>query len=145
MLKKLTTGGYLNVLAAVLGVVGAVLTIVSGTMSVDNQLSGLPMLAAAAFAGAALCVLAVWAPARFGNFDLVSSVSICAAIAAYCYAFGGAVGQRIMMIAGLFSYNSGNTIGWNVFYVSVGAWACLLVGCLALVASGFLRTVKQEG
>ena len=26
MLKKLTTGGYLNVLAAVLGVVGAVLT-----------------------------------------------------------------------------------------------------------------------
>lgn len=143
MLKKLNIGGYLNVLAALLGLIGVILTIVSGTMSADNRLAGLPMLAAAGIVGVVLCLLSVWAPTRFGNFDIPGTLSIWGAIALYCYAFGGAVGQRIMLIAGLFSYNSGNTVGWSVFYVSVGAWACLLVGCLVLIISGFLRTAKQ--
>lgn len=143
MLKKLNIGGYFNLLAAILGVVGTILTIVSATMSADNPLSGLPMIAAAGVVGAVLCVLSVFAPARMGNFDLAGSASLIAAIALYCYAFGAAVGQRIMLIAGLFSYNAGNTVGWSVFYVSVGAWACLLIGSLLLIISGFLRTVKE--
>lgn len=143
MLRKLSVGGYLDVLAALLGALGTVLTIVSATMSSDNGLAGLPMIAAAGFAGVALCALAVWAPARFGNFDVLGTVSIWGAIALYCYTFGAALGQRVMLIAGLFSYNSGNTLGWSVFYVSLGAWGCLLAGCLALIVSGFLRTVRQ--
>lgn len=142
-MKKLNIGGYLNVLAALLGLVGTILTIVSGTMSVDNKLANMTMIVAAGFIGVVLCALSVYTPTRFGNFDLVGSVSIWGAIALYCYTFGAAVGQRIMLIAGLFSYNSGNTIGWNVFYVSVGAWACLLVGCVCLIASGFFRSVKE--
>lgn len=143
MLKKLSVGGYMNVLAAILGVVGTILTIVSGTMSVDNPLSGLALIVVAGIVGVVLCLLATVAPTRFGNFDMVGSVSLVAAIALYCYAFGAAVGQRIMLIAGLFSYNSGNTVGWSVFYVSVGAWACLLVGALVLIISGFLKTAKE--
>ena len=142
-MKKLSAGGYLNILAAILGVVGTVLTIVSSTMSADNTLAGLPMIVAAGIVGAVLCVLAVWTSGRFGNFDVIGSVSLLAAIALYCYAFGSAVGKQVMMIAGLFSFNAGNTVGWSVFYVSVGAWACLLVGCLMVVISGFLKTVKQ--
>ena len=143
MLKKLNIGGYLNVLAAILGVAGAVLTIASSVFNADNRLSNLPMLAAACIVGAVLCLVSVAASARFGNFDPVGTVSLWAAIALYCYAFGAAVGQRVMMIAGLFSYNSGNAIGWQVFYISVGAWGCLLAGCLVLIISGFLRCAKE--
>lgn len=143
-MKKLSVGGYLNILAAILGVVGTILTIVSSVMSADNTLAGLPLIVAAGIVGAALCVLPVWTAGRFGNFDMIGSVALLAAIGLFFYTFGSAVGQRIMLIAGLFSYNAGNTVGWSVFYVSVGAWACLLVGCLALIVSGFLRCVKQE-
>lgn len=144
MLKKLSIGGYLSLLAAILGVVGTVLTIVSGTISADNPLAGITMIVGAGVVGVVLAAVSAIAPASLGNYDLVSSVSIWAAIALFCYTFGAAVSQRIMLIAGLFSYNSGNKVGWSVFYVSVAAWACLLVGSLVLVVSGFLRTVKQE-
>lgn len=144
MLKKLSFGGYLCALAAILGLVGAILTIVSGTVSADNPLANAAMITAAAFAGAVLSALPIFTSTRFGNFDLIGSVSIIAAIALYCYAFGAAVSQRVMLVAGLFSFNAGNTAGWNVFYVSVGAWACLLVGCLVLIISGFLRSAKEN-
>ena len=143
MLKKLNIGGYFNVLAALLGVAGTVLTIVSGMVSTDNPLANTAVIAAAGFVGAALCILAVWAPARFGNYDLLGSVSIWGAIALYCYAFGSTVAQRVMLIAGLFSFNSANEGGWSVFYVSAAAWACLLLGCVLLVASGFVKSVKE--
>ena len=135
-MKKLKIGGYLCALAAILGLVGTILTIVSGMVSVDNPLANTGM-------GAALCVLAIFAPSRWGNFDLVGSASILGAIALYCYTFGAAVGQRVMLVAGLFSFNAANEAGWSVFYVSVAAWACLLAGCLLLVAGAFMKSVKE--
>lgn len=143
-MKKLNVGGYFNLVAAILGLVGTILTIVSGVVSADNPLSNTAMIAAAGIAGVALCLLSLWTPSRFGNFDLVGSASILGAIALYCYAFSAAVSQRVMLIAGLFSFNAANEAGWRVFYVSVGAWACLLVGCLALILGAFLRTVKEN-
>lgn len=143
MLKKLSIGGYLNALAAVLGLAGTILTIVSGMVSVDNPLTNTALIAAAGCAGVVLCLLAIFAPSRWGNFDMLGSVSILGAIALYCYTFGAAVGQRVMLIAGLFSFNAANEAGWSVFYVSVAAWVCLLLGCVLLVASGFVKSVKE--
>ena len=143
-MKKLSIGGYCNVLAAVLGLVGVILTIVSGTMSADNPLANLGMIAAAGIVGVALCLVSTWSPTKFGNFDLLGSASLLGAIALYCYTFAAAVGQQVTLIAGLFSFNSDNAVGWNIFYVSVGAWGCLLVGCLVLIISGFLRTSKEN-
>lgn len=143
MLKKLNVGGYLNVLAALLGLAGTILTIVSGMVSADNPLANTALIAVAGFGGVALCLLAILAPSRWGNFDMVGSVSILGAIALYCYTFGAAVAQRVMLIAGLFSFNSANKGGWSVFYVSAAAWACLLLGCVLLVASGFVKSVKE--
>lgn len=143
MLKKLSIGGYLNALAALLGLAGTILTIVSGMVSVDNPLANTALIAAAGFAGVVLCVLAIFAPSRWGNFDMLGSASILGAIALYCYTFGAAVGQRVMLIAGLFSFNAANEAGWSVFYVSAAAWACLLLGCLLLVVSGFVKSVKE--
>ena len=143
MLKKLNVGGYLNVLAALLGLAGTILTIVSGMVSADNPLANTALIAVAGFGGVALCLLAILAPSRWGNFDMVGSVSILGAIALYCYTFGAAVGQRVMLVAGLFSFNAANEAGWSVFYVSVAAWACLLAGCLLLVAGAFMKSVKE--
>ena len=143
MLKKLSIGGYLNALAAVLGLAGTILTIVSGMVSVDNPLTNTALIAAAGCAGVVLCLLAIFAPSRWGNFDILGSVSILGAIALYCYTFRAAVGQRVMLIAGLFSFNAANEAGWSVFYVSAAAWACLLLGCLLLVVSGFVKSVKE--
>lgn len=143
MLKKLSIGGYLNALAAVLGLAGTILTIVSGMVSVDNPLTNTALIAAAGCAGVVLCLLAIFAPSRWGNFDILGSVSILGAIALYCYTFGAAVGQRVMLIAGLFSFNAANEAGWSVFYVSVAAWVCLLLGCVLLVVSGFVKSVKD--
>ena len=143
MLKKLNVGGYLNVLAALLGLVGTILTIVSGMVSADNPLANTALIAVAGFGGVALCLLAILAPSRWGNFDKVGSVSILGAIALYCYTFGAAVAQRVMLLAGLFSFNSSNDGDCRVFYVSAAAWACLLLGCVLLVASGFVKSVKE--
>ena len=37
---------------------------------------------------------------------------------------GGIIMNRVLLISGLFSWNSGNTPGWNVFYASVVSIAC---------------------
>lgn len=97
----------------------------------------------AGFAGVVLCALAIFAPSRWGNFDMLGSVSILGAIALYCYTLGAAVAQRVMLIAGLFSFNAANEAGWSVFYVSVAAWVCLLLGCVLLIISGFVKSVKE--
>lgn len=143
MLKKLNIGGYLSALAALLGLAGTILTIVSGMVSADNPLTNTALIAVAGFAGVVLCALAIFAPSRWGNFDMLGSVSILGAIALYCYTLGAAVAQRVMLIAGLFSFNAANEAGWSVFYVSVAAWACLLLGCVLLIISGFVKSVKE--
>ena len=142
-MKKQGIAFYLNILAVILGVVGLILTVVSSTMTTDNALSNLPVLVIAGIVGIILVCIAIYAPNRWGNHDPVSFISVVAAIALYSYLFGAAVSQRIMLIAGLFSYNAGNTTGWSIFYVSVAAWVCLIVGILFLIVGSFLKSVKE--
>ena len=142
-MKKQGLAFYLNVLAVILGIVGVILTVVSSTMTTDNALSNLPVLVIAGIVGIILVCIAIYAPNRWGNHDPVSFISVVAAIALYSYLFGAAVSQRIMLIAGLFSYNAGNTAGWSIFYVSVAAWVCLIVGILFLIVGSFLKSVKE--
>ncbi len=142
-LKKLGIGAYLTAAAAVLGVVGLICTVVSSTMRVDSALQGLPLIVLAAIVGIALCCVAVFAGSKFGDHNPICAAAVLGAIALYFVTFGSAVGQRIMMIAGLFSYNAGDTVGWSIFYVSVAAWVCLIVGSVLLVIGSFLKTVKE--
>lgn len=134
---------YLNILAAVLGIAGLILTIYSSSVSTDNALGNLPMLILAGVVGIALVGAAVVLPPRRGNHDPISAAAVLGAIALYSYLFGSCVSQRVMLIAGLFSFNAGNTAGWNVFYICVAAWACLLLGILLLIVGSFLKSVKE--
>lgn len=135
---------YLNVIAALLGVVGVILTAYSSTMTTDNALSNLPVLMLAGVVGILLVCVAIYVPNRRGNHDPIAAVSVLAAIALYSYVFGSAVIQRVMLIAGLFSFNANNTAGWSIFRISLGAWGCLLVGIVFLIIGSFLNSVKER-
>ena len=143
-MKKQGIAFYLNILAAILGAVGLFLTVRSSTMSADNALSNLSTLILAGVVAIVLVCVAIVAPNRLGNHDPLSAISVLAAIALYCYLFGSCVSQRVMLIAGLFSFNDANTVGWSIFYTCIGAWVCLLVGILFLVVGSFLNSVKER-
>ncbi len=142
-LKKQGIAFYLNVLAVILSAVGLGLTIHSSTMTTDNVLLGFTTIVAAGVIGIVLECVAVYLPNRMGNHDPISAISVLASIALLCYVFGQCILQRITMIAGLFSFNSGNTAGWQVFYVTVAAVACLLVAIVLLIVGSFLKSVKE--
>ncbi|WP_297721247.1 hypothetical protein [Intestinimonas sp.] len=142
-MKKFGIACYLNIVAAILGIVGLFLTVRSSTMSADNALTNLSTLILAGVVAIVLVCVAIVAPSRLGNHDPLSTVSVLGAIALYCYLFGSCVSQRVMLIAGLFSFNDANTMGWSIFYTCIGAWVCLLLGILLLVIGSFLNSVKE--
>ncbi len=143
MKNKKGTAFYLNLSALILGIVGVVLAIYSSMMTVENALTNLPLVIAAGVASLALVAGAVLLPSRLGENSPVLMVCSLGGIALYSYVYGQCILQRIMMIAGLFSFNSGNAQGWRVFYIVVATVVCLLVASILLVVGGFFRSVKQ--
>lgn len=143
MKNKKGTAFYLNLSALILGIVGVVLAIYSSMMTVENALTNLPLVIAAGVASLVLVAGAVLLPYRLGENSPVLMVCSLGGIALYSYVYGQCILQRIMMIAGLFSFNSGNAQGWRVFYIVVATVVCLLVASILLVVGGFFRSVKQ--
>lgn len=143
MKNKKGTAFYLNLSALILGIVGVVLAIYSSMMTVENALTNLPLVIAAGVASLVLVAGAVLLPSRLGESSPVLMVCSLGGIALYSYVYGQCILQRIMMIAGLFSFNSGNAQGWRVFYIVVATVVCLLVASILLVVGGFFRSVKQ--
>lgn len=143
MKNKKGTAFYLNLSALILGIVGVVLAIYSSMMTVENALTNLPLVIAAGVASLVLVAGAVLLPSRLGENSPVLMVCSLGGIALYSYVYGQCILQRIMMIAGLFSFNSGNAQGWRVFYIVVVTVVCLLVASFLLVVGGFFRSVKQ--
>lgn len=133
---------YLNLVAALLGAAGVALAGYSSSLSTENALSNGGLVIAAGVAGVILVVLAAWAPARMGDHNPVTAVSVLASIALYSYVYGQCVLQRILLIAGLFSYNSGNTLGWTIFYATVGCAVCMIVACILLIVGSFCKSAK---
>lgn len=143
-LKKQSVGCYVNIVAAILGIAGLIAMIVCSTMTSAHSFRNLAMLVLAAVAAIVLVAVAIYAPNRWGNYDYVSSFSMIAAIALIFYVIGNTISQRIILISGLFSYNSGNTQGWSVFYATLAGWICLILAALLIVVSLFLRSVKEK-
>lgn len=141
-MKKQGIAFYLNGIAFVLGIAGVALTVYSSVVTADNALQHLSMLVAGGVAGLVLVLLAMILPNMKGNYEIASAASVLGAIALYSYVFGQCILQRVLLVSGLFSFNSGNTAGWQVFYITIGAVACLFVGALFLVIGSFCKSVK---
>lgn len=132
MLK--TASSKINVVAAVLALVAVILAYVSHAMSEANALLGIGNVIAAGVAAVVLCIL----PIVLKN-DIISLVAGLGAIACNMFVVNGIVLDRILMIAGIFSYSSENTEGWNVFYVVVAASVVAVLSCVATMISNFMK------
>ncbi|MCR5716637.1 MAG: hypothetical protein K6G23_07315 [Lachnospiraceae bacterium] len=142
-MKKQGAGMYFNALAAILGVVGLIAAIICSNMTVTYRLGNMGQIAMLAIGGVVLCIAAICLPNYFGNRDIAGTVAVLGAIAVYAFAFGAVLSERILLIAGLFSYDSVNTVGWQVFSVTVVSIAAFLIGDIALIIGAFTKSVKE--
>lgn len=142
-IKKQGIGSFFNCLAAVLGIVGIVAAVICSTMTVTYSLGNLGTIALLAVCGIVLALAAICLPNIFGNHDILGTAAVLGAIALFAAAFGNVLSERILLIAGLFSYDSVNTVGWQVFYVTVVAIAAFLIADIVLIIGAFTKSVKN--
>lgn len=140
--KKMGAGSYLNLIAAVLGIVGVTATVVSSNIGAANALQNLTTCIVAGVVAILLCVVAVVSSTKLGN-DYIRTISAVVSIALYCYVLYSTVSARILMIAGLFSYNSGNMEGWSVFYAVIVSAVGLLVATILVTVGSYLKGSKN--
>lgn len=125
-------GSVLTAVAGVLGIIGVIVMYISSAMSTANALVALVALVAAGLIGAVLCFVCF----ALKN-DIVNVIATIVSICLFGYAFGNMLNARVLMIAGLFSYNAGNTEGWNVFYVTIASTVCFVVAIVAMIIASF--------
>lgn len=142
-MKKWGPASYVNVLAAILGIAGLISTVLCSTKSSAHALPTLTMLVVGSVAAILLIGVALWSPAKNGNHDPICAVAVLGAIAIFSVVIGNIISERVILISGLFSYNSGNMVGWSVFYVSVAAIVCYVAAVLLLIVGSFLKSVKE--
>ena len=143
MLKKLTFGSWLTLIAAVAGFVGVVGMRTSSGIDSAYAYKTVSTLTMMGVCGVLLCLVAVWTPTRFGNHDILSTFGTVGAIALFMGVVGTMISDRVLMIAGLFSYNSQNMVGWKVFYATVVGAAGFVIASLLLIIGAFTKSVKE--
>ncbi|MBQ8834843.1 MAG: glycoside hydrolase family 3 C-terminal domain-containing protein [Oscillospiraceae bacterium] len=129
-----------NILAAVLGIVGVVATYVCSTISTDNAMVSLTSCLVAGIVGV---VLAVVGGIMASKNDLVRTICSLGSIATYMFVLSNLISERVMLVAGLFSYNAGNTVGWQVFYVTIVAGVAMLLASIVVIIGSFMKGAKK--
>lgn len=140
--NKMGAGSFLKILTAILGIVGLVIMFVCNSKGTDYAYNGFGTLAAGSVLGIVLALLSAFAP-NMDKSGLLSPVAGIASIIALVLTGINAVGGRILMISGLFSWNSMNTVGWETFYLTVATVVCFVVGALVMVIANFFAASKQ--
>ncbi|MCD8341080.1 MAG: hypothetical protein LUC87_02870 [Clostridiales bacterium] len=144
VLKNRTVGAYGQILAAILGIAGLVTLIISNNISTSYSLSSFGLLATGAVVGIVLSLVAVVTPTtKLGDLDVVSTLSIMVTVGLYALIIGQMANERILMISGLFSWNTQNTTGWSVFYMMIASIVCFAVAAVLLIVTAFMKTVKK--
>lgn len=142
MLKKFTVASWMTVLAAVAGIVGVAFMLKSSNIDTAYAYKTVSKLTLMGVCGVILCLVAVWTPTALGNHDIIGTFGTVGAIALFMAIVGTMISDRVLMIAGLFSYNSQNMVGWSVFYATVTAAVAFVVGCLLLIIASFMKNAK---
>ena len=143
-LKKQGAAFYFNAVAIVLAVAGIVTMVMSSTYSEANALAALTRLVIQGVLAVVLIAGGIWA-ANKGKDDngIIGLAATMAAIALIVATIGNIINSRILLISGLFSWNSQNMIGWRVFYVSIACIVCFVAAILALIVGAFLKNRKE--
>lgn len=143
MLKKFTVGSWFTAIAALAGIVGVAAMLKSSNIDTAYAYKTVNTLTLMGICGVLLCLVSVWAPTRFGNHDVLSTFGTVGAIGLFMSVVGTMISDRVLMIAGLFSYNSQNMVGWRVFYATVTGAVAFVVGCLLLIAASFMKNARK--
>ena len=143
-MKNFRIGSWLNLFAAIAGIVGLIALIVSNNISFAYALKNAGLVTLMAIGGILLALVAIWSPTKFGNHDFISTIAVVGAIALFSAVIGKMILDRILMIAGLFSYNSQNMTGWSVFYAVVTGAVALVIANVALIIGAFTKSVKKN-
>lgn len=141
-LKKQGSGFYFQVLAVIAAIAAMITMVISSNISTADALNSLSAYLLEATAGIALILVSLYSSNRFGNYDYISTIALMGAVAFFSTVICGMILSRVLLISGLFSWNSMNTVGWSVFYVSVASLVCYVVSIVLLIISAFLKTVK---
>ena len=110
-------------------------------MDTANPLNSFGKLVA--FAVLAMVLVCASIAAANRKKDVVSLLAVMCAIALLTLNIGEIISSRILLISGLFSWNSQNMIGWRVFYVSIACIVCFVAAILALIVGAFLKNRKE--
>lgn len=141
-MKKQSIGCYINIITVIVVIAALVTMVLSSNMNQAYVLTNLTIYMIGAVVSIILIGVAIWAPNRFGNHDIISTVAVIAAVAILTFIMGQIIMNRILLISGLFSWNSLNTIGWQVFYMSVASIGCYIISAVLLIIGSFTKSVK---
>lgn len=142
-LKKQGAAFYFNAVAVVLAVAGTIAMVMSSTYSEANALAALTRLVVQGILAAVLIVGGIWAANKGKDENgFIGLVATMAAIALIVATIGNVINSRILLISGLFSFNSQNMVGWHVFYVTMACLVCYIVAIVAMIIGSFCKATK---
>ena len=142
-IKKQGAAFYFNVVAIVLAIAGIVTMVMSSTYSEANALAALTRLIVQSVLAIVLVIGGIWADNNGKGDGIISLAATMAAIALIVATIGNIINSRILLISGLFSFNSQNMVGWHVFYVTVACLVCYVISILAMVIGSFFKGGKK--
>lgn len=142
-LKKQGAAFYFNAAAIVLAVAGTIAMVMSSTYSEANALAALTRLIVQSVLAVILVAGGIWA-ANDGKDDngILGLATTMAAIALIVATIGNIINSRILLISGLFSFNSQNMVGWHVFYITVACLVCYVVAIVSMIIGSFCKATK---
>ena len=141
-IKKQGAAFYFNVVAIVLAIAGIVTMVMSSTYSEANALAALTRLIVQSVLAIVLVIGGIWADNNGKGDGIISLAATMAAIALIVATIGNIINSRILLISGLFSFNSQNMVGWHVFYVTVACLVCYVISILTMVIGSFFKATK---
>ncbi len=142
---KKGAGLYACVAAIVLALVGIVAMFVSNSFGAGYEFSGIAMTCVLAVVGIALVAVAVYTDTQRAEKGpgLVALFALAVAIFLFVYCGVQVVASRALTISGLFSWNSMDTTGWQMFYAAVVSAAGLVLSAVVLTVGCFLPIAKK--
>lgn len=142
LIKKGGIPFWLDAAAGVLALVGAILFIVTNaTAGYAVELGALGI----AFGIIAVLLLAgcAYSQIKFGSQHFITAAVKLVALVLLCVALGVLLSNRAGLAADLFTWDSGNEVGWGVFAVSVASLVFIILSVVTLIVSGFLDNRKE--
>lgn len=142
---KKGAGLYADVVAIILAVVGIIAMFVSNSFGAGYEFSGIALNCVMAVVGIALVVVAVYTDTQRAEKGpgLVALFALGIAIFLFVYCGVQVVASRVLTISGLFSWNSMDTTGWQMFYAAVVSAAGLVLSAVVLTVGCFLPIAKK--